>query len=92
VLHSSETASWSEIAVQACEFTGVAGICRVDLRVTPNGDPRVLEINTIPGMTDHSLVPKSAAAAGLSLAQLCEQAIETARRHRRVHSTDRGAA
>jgi len=92
VLQSSETASWSEIAVQACEITGVAGICRVDLRVTPDGDPRVLEINTIPGMTDHSLVPKSAAAVGLSLAQLCEQAIEAARQRRQVHSSDKGAA
>ncbi|MCA9034930.1 MAG: D-alanine--D-alanine ligase [Planctomycetaceae bacterium] len=61
-----------EVARRACEVCDVAGICRVDLRVTEEGQPFILEINTIPGMTSHSLVPMSAAAAGMSLGQLCE--------------------
>ncbi|MCR9200905.1 MAG: D-alanine--D-alanine ligase [Planctomycetaceae bacterium] len=65
----------SQIAVAACEVFGVKGIARVDLRVDGNGQPRILEVNTIPGMTTHSLVPKSGAERGLSLAQICELAI-----------------
>lgn len=64
-------------AVAACELCGVTGIARVDFRVDPAGQAWVLEINTSPGMTSHSLVPKSAAAAGLDLGQLCEAVIES---------------
>jgi D-alanine-D-alanine ligase len=65
----------SELAREACHVTGTTGICRVDFRVTDQEDCRILEINTIPGMTSHSLVPMSAAHAGLSIAELCERAI-----------------
>ena len=65
----------AETAVKACEVCGVTGIARVDFRIAEDGRAYLLEVNTIPGMTSHSLVPKSAAAVGLSLAEVCELAI-----------------
>jgi D-alanine-D-alanine ligase len=61
---------------RAGEALGVRGLARADLRVDRFGQPWVLEVNTIPGMTSHSLVPKAAARMGLSLGALCERAIE----------------
>ncbi len=46
---------------------------RVDVMVSANGDPVVLEVNTLPGMTETSLLPKAAAAAGIGYAELCER-------------------
>ncbi len=66
------------LARQACQACQVDGIARVDFRIDRAGRPFVLEINTIPGMTSHSLVPISAAAAGLSLPELCDRCV----RHR----------
>ncbi|GAB5441969.1 MAG: D-alanine--D-alanine ligase [Fuerstiella sp.] len=63
-----------QLALQACRLCGTSGISRVDLRVDPDGNPFVLEINTVPGMTDHSLVPMAAEATGLSLSELWEHA------------------
>lgn len=45
---------------------------RVDLRVSAQGEPYVLEVNTLPGMTSHSLLPKIAARKGIDYATLCE--------------------
>lgn len=58
---------------------GCEGISRVDWFWVPGGDNCFLEVNTIPGMTDHSLVPMIAAAAGVSLGELCERAALEAR-------------
>ena len=70
-------AALSQIAVTACNICGVTGIARVDFRVDESGQPWLLEVNTVPGMTSHSLVPKAAAAMGLSLRELCQRAIAT---------------
>jgi len=51
---------------------------RVDVMVPPNGDPMVFEVNTLPGMTETSLLPKAAAAAGLAYDQLCQSMVELA--------------
>ena len=51
---------------------------RVDIMVRPNGEPIVLEVNTLPGMTETSLLPKAAAAAGISYAELCQRMIDLA--------------
>jgi D-alanine-D-alanine ligase len=45
---------------------------RVDVILDADRGPQVLEVNTIPGMTETSLLPEAAAAAGISMAQLCE--------------------
>jgi D-alanine-D-alanine ligase len=46
--------------------------------VRANGDPVVLEVNTLPGMTATSLLPKAAAAAGLSYNELCQLMVDLA--------------
>ena len=62
----------------ACRALGTSGIARADIRLNADGEPFILEVNTIPGMTDHSLVPKAAGKIGLDMGQLCEVVIERA--------------
>jgi D-alanine-D-alanine ligase len=57
---------------------GCKGAARVDLRVDVHGTPYVLEVNTIPGMTETSLLPKIAKLAGLDFLQLIEEIIKEA--------------
>jgi D-alanine-D-alanine ligase len=61
-------------------FTAVGGrdYARVDVMVHSGGEPMVLEVNTLPGMTETSLLPKAAAAAGLNYAQLCQRMVDLA--------------
>jgi len=54
----------------------------VDVMVRGDGSPVVLEVNTLPGMTETSLLPKAAAAAGMDFGQLCERLALLALRHR----------
>lgn len=63
------------VARRACRALGVTGVSRVDLRVDADGVPWVLEINTVPGMTAHSLIPKAAAHVGWDFADVCEQSL-----------------
>jgi len=51
---------------------------RVDLRMAPDGTIYVLELNTIPGFTVTSLLPKAAAAAGYTFASLCDRIVRLA--------------
>ncbi len=64
----------ARVSQRACAALGTSGIVRVDLRLDERLVPWVLEVNTSPGMTDHSLVPKSAARAGIDFGELCERA------------------
>jgi D-alanine-D-alanine ligase len=57
---------------------GCAGVTRVDFIVSPDGTPYILEINTLPGMTATSLVPKIAAGLGIPFPDLCERILEGA--------------
>ena len=59
-------------AVAAHKSLGLEVYSRVDLMLDDDNRPYVLEANTIPGMTETSLLPKSAAAAGLSFPDLCK--------------------
>ena len=59
------TARVTEAGVAAYRALGCSGAARVDVRLDPGGNPWVLEVNTIPGMTPTSLLPKAAAAAGM---------------------------
>jgi D-alanine-D-alanine ligase len=51
---------------------------RIDIMVRQSGEPVVLEVNTLPGMTETSLLPKAAAAAGINYAELCQRMVELA--------------
>lgn len=57
---------------------GARDYARVDVMVRTNGDPVVLEINTLPGMTETSLLPKAAAAAGITYPELCQRMVALA--------------
>ncbi len=66
-----------DCAIRAFEAIGAHGWGRVDLMLDRGGNPYVLEINTVPGMTDHSLVPMSARAAGIDFRQLCLRILDS---------------
>ncbi len=72
-LEPGAAARATEAAVAAYRALGCSGAARVDLRLDPEGTPWVLEVNTIPGMTPTSLLPKAARAAGLSFEDLVER-------------------
>ena len=65
-------------ALAAYTALGCSGHSRPDLRIAPNGDVYVLEVNTLPGMTATSLLPKIARSIGLDYATLCEQILASA--------------
>ena len=63
------------LALRAHNRLGCSGYSRVDFRLSDEGEPYCLEVNTLPGMTATSLVPKMAAAAGISFVEVCERII-----------------
>lgn len=65
------------LAVQACQGVGVTGWARVDVFIDDNDCPQLIEVNTVPGMTDHSLVPMAAKAAGIDFNELVWRILET---------------
>jgi D-alanine-D-alanine ligase len=67
-----------EIALAAHRALLCAGATRTDLILPEHGDPIVLEVNTLPGMTEKSLLPKIAAGKGWDFADLCERILRTA--------------
>jgi D-alanine-D-alanine ligase len=67
----------ANLAVATFEATGAEGWGRVDFMMDPTGRPLLLEINTVPGMTDHSLVPMAARAAGMDFDRLVWRVLET---------------
>lgn len=70
------TAMLQRIALAAHRALGLEVYSRVDILITDAGEPFVLEVNTIPGMTPSSLLPEAAQAAGISYAELCRRIIE----------------
>jgi len=67
-----------KIAVDAYRAVGCRGVTRVDFRVSPLGRCYVLELNTSPGFTSHSLVPKSGMHTGLTFAGVCDRILQSA--------------
>jgi D-alanine-D-alanine ligase len=76
-LGETEAAAVTAAALGAYEALGCSGFSRVDLILAADG-PQVLEVNAIPGLTDTSLLPQSAEAAGISFEQLVERILELA--------------
>jgi D-alanine-D-alanine ligase len=69
------------LALRACDALDVGGAARVDLLVTPGENEYVLEVNTLPGMTQTSLLPKIARHAGYDFGELCDQILAGAKLH-----------
>lgn len=69
-------AAVQSVALAAHAALGVEVYSRVDVLLDESNDPWVLEVNTIPGMTESSLLPKAAAAAGIDFVQLCVRIAE----------------
>ena len=65
------------LAVKASKEIGVKGWSRVDVFIDDSGQYQLIEINTVPGMTDHSLVPMAAKQAGISFEDLVWRVLET---------------
>ncbi len=70
-------------ALAAHHALGCEGASRVDVIFTPLHSAFVLEVNTVPGMTEQSLLPKAAAAAGIGFPDLCDRILKMALRDRR---------
>ena len=68
----------TQAGLGACQAVGTISVARVDLRLDPQGNPFVLEVNTVPGLTDHSLAPKAAMQAGIPFPELCRRMLESA--------------
>jgi D-alanine-D-alanine ligase len=66
-----------DLAVASFAVLGCTGWGRVDFMTGSDGMPQVLEVNTVPGMTSHSLVPMAAKVAGIDFAELCWRVLET---------------
>ena len=75
-LDAQQTRQVQETALAAHRALGLEVYSRVDVLLSEEGEASVLEINTIPGMTQASLLPEAAAAAGISYPELCERIIE----------------
>ncbi len=66
-----------QLAVTACEIIGIKGWARVDVFIDAAGQSQLIEVNTVPGMTDHSLVPMAAKQAGIDFEALVWRILAT---------------
>jgi D-alanine-D-alanine ligase len=77
-LPAEQERSVQRMALEAFRVLGCSGWGRVDAMLDRDGKLQLLEVNTIPGMTDHSLVPMAARAQGISFEDLCVRILESA--------------
>ncbi len=77
-LPDPEAAAIQELAIRAFRALDCRGYARVDMIVTEDRGPVVLEVNTLPGMTINSLLPKAAAAAGIPFGELLDRLVRLA--------------
>jgi D-alanine-D-alanine ligase len=86
------TAKIQQAALGAFRAIGGRDYARVDVMVRADGSPVVLEVNTLPGMTETSLLPKAAQAAGIGYGELCERMVRLALRREGVSTQRREEA
>jgi D-alanine-D-alanine ligase len=79
-IDDAKTKQIQELALRAHRALGLQVYSRVDVLLPVNEKPTVLEVNTIPGMTEASLLPEAAAAAGINYVDLCLRIIELSRK------------
>lgn len=80
-----------DLACAAYQAIGCSGAARIDFILEDDGRPFILEINTIPGMTASSLLPKAAQYAGIDFGTLVERILWGARLHKRPHNSVHGS-
>lgn len=78
-LPADVTAEVQRLGLAAHRALKLGGYSRVDFRLTAEGYPSCLEVNTLPGLTATSLLPQAAAAAGIEFAELCDRICRSAR-------------
>ena len=78
-IDAKKTKEIQELALRAFRAAGLQVYARVDAILSENGQPFILEINNIPGMTETSLLPEAAAAVGIGYADLCARIIALSR-------------
>jgi D-alanine-D-alanine ligase len=78
-IDAGKTKEIQELALRAFRAAGLQVYARADVILSDNGEPFVLEVNNIPGMTEASLLPEAAAAAGIGYADLCARIIALSR-------------
>ncbi|MDD1608441.1 MAG: D-alanine--D-alanine ligase [Methylococcaceae bacterium] len=76
-LEAEQEQHLQQLAVTACEVIGVKGWARVDVFIDASGQTQLIEVNTVPGMTDHSLVPMAAKQAGINFETLVWRILAT---------------
>ncbi|WP_353570014.1 D-alanine--D-alanine ligase [Candidatus Albibeggiatoa sp. nov. BB20] len=79
-LSATEEQKLQNLALCAFHAVGASGWGRVDFICDEQGQVYLLEVNTIPGMTDHSLVPMAAKVSGMNFEQLCVEILKTAKK------------
>ena len=72
------TAAVQDLGLRAHRALDCRGYSRVDMIITPDRGPIVLEVNTLPGMTINSLFPKAAQAAGIGFGELLDRLVRLA--------------
>ena len=77
-LSAAESKAAQELALLAFRALKLSGYARIDFRMTVDGTFYCLEANTLPGMTQLSLIPQAAAAAGITFPELCERIVQLA--------------
>jgi D-alanine-D-alanine ligase len=90
-LSASAEAHLASLALAAFEAAGASGWGRADFMMDGSGRPLLLEINTIPGMTSHSLVPMAARAVGIDFDELAWRVLETSLARRPAAPAVRGS-
>ena len=85
-LSRSETAAVQQQALAAFRALKLGGYARIDFRMSPDGHFYCLEANTLPGMTETSLIPQSAAAVGIDFAELCDRIVRLAIRDKQARA------
>ena len=79
---AEQTRAIQDLSLRAHRALGLEVYSRVDIMLPDEDEPSVLEVNTIPGMTEASLLPEAAAAAGIGYPELCARIIELSQRRR----------
>lgn len=77
-ISDSQNSEAGKIGLAVHQWIGCRNFSRVDMILGKDGELYILEVNTIPGLTDKSLLPKAAAAAGISFRELCVKILESA--------------